>query len=81
MMIHCETDDRVLDVIVRSPGATLDDVMLQCPDLTWNQIFLAIDRLSRNGEMQVIAKSPGVYTLRLSEHVEDTHVANELAGR
>ncbi len=81
MMIHCETDNRVLAVIVRSTGATLDDVVRQCPDLTWNQVFLAIDRLSRNGEMQMIAKSPGVYTLRLSEHVGDTHVANEPAGR
>lgn len=80
-MIHCETDDWVLAAIVRSPGATLDDVVRQCPDLTWNQVFLAIDRLSRNGEMQMIVKSPGVYTLRLSEHVGDTHMASELAGR
>ncbi len=77
-MIHCGTDDRVLTVIAHSPGATLDNVVLQCPDLTWNQIFLAIDRLSRNGEMQVIAKSPGVYTLSLSEPVGDTHMARQL---
>ena len=80
-MIHCETDNRVLAVIVRSTGATLDDVVRQCPDLTWNQIFLAIGRLSRNGEIQVIVKSPGVYAFRLSEPVGDRHMPTELAKR
>jgi uncharacterized protein (DUF433 family) len=57
MMTHCETGDRVVAVVVSAPNATLEDVVRQYPDLTWKQIVLAIDRLSRNGEMQVIAKS------------------------
>lgn len=80
-MIHCEPDDRVLAGIVRSPGATLDDVVFQCPDLMWNQVFLDIDRLSRKGVVRVIAKSPGVYTLRLSWHVGAPNMASELGGR
>lgn len=81
MMTHCETGDRVVAVVVSSPNATLDDVVSQYPDLTWNHIALTIDRLTRNGEMQVIAKSPGVYTLSLSERVGDAHMASELAVR
>ena len=81
MMIHCETGDRVVAVVVSSPNATLDDVVHQYPDLTWNHIVLTIDRLTRNGEMRVIAKSPGAYTLSLSERVGDTHMASELAVR
>ena len=81
MMTHCETGDRVVAVVVSSPNATLEDVVRQYPDLTWNHIVLTIDRLTRNGEMQVIAKSPGVYTLSLSERVGDTHMASELAVR
>jgi hypothetical protein len=38
------TDDRVLEVIVRSPGCTLQDILLAWPDLTWNQVFITIDR-------------------------------------
>lgn len=49
MMSHHETDDRVLEVIVRSQGRTLDDIVLECPELTWNQVFIVIDRLSREG--------------------------------
>lgn len=81
MMTHCETGDRVVAVVVSSPNATLDDVVYQYPDLTWNHIVLTIDRLTRNGEMRVIAKSPGAYTLSLSERVGDTHMASELAVR
>ncbi len=34
MLTHHETDDRVLEVIVRSPDRMLDEVALECPDLT-----------------------------------------------
>lgn len=60
MVAHREAGGRVVAVIVSSPNPTLDDVVRQYPDLTWKQIVLTIDRLSRNEEMQVIAKSPGV---------------------
>jgi len=60
------TDDRVLEVIVRSPGCTLEDIVFACPDLTWNQVFIAIDRLSRAGALMLKPKGRGVYTLHLS---------------
>jgi hypothetical protein len=31
-------DQRVLEVIIQSPGTALDDVMLECPDLTWSHV-------------------------------------------
>lgn len=31
----------------------LEEVMDLCPDLTWNQVFLAIDYLSRTGHIRV----------------------------
>ncbi|HMS86646.1 MAG TPA: hypothetical protein PKD12_23740 [Nitrospira sp.] len=49
-MIHCETEDRVLAVIAHSPSATLDDVVLPCPDLTWNQVLRAIDGSVERGD-------------------------------
>ena len=30
-------------------GCTIEALVDLCPDLTWNQIFLAIDHLSRSG--------------------------------
>lgn len=45
-----DADHRVLEVIGRSPGSVLlDDLVRECSDLTWNQVFMVIDRLSREG--------------------------------
>jgi len=57
--------DRILKAVRRVPGCQLDDLEGSCPDLTWNQVFLEVDRLSRTGQMRVTAKGQGVYTVRL----------------
>jgi hypothetical protein len=66
MQTHRDTDHRVLEVIVQSPGHTLDDIVLECSDLTWNQVFSAINRLSREGTLTLTPKGQGLYTIRLS---------------
>ena len=57
--------DRILEAVRCAPGCELDGLELRLPDLTWNQDFLAIDRLSRTGQVRVTAKGLGVYTVRL----------------
>ena len=68
MSTQLDTDHRVLEVIVQSPGTALDDIVVECQDLTWNQVFLAIDRLSREGVLKLTPKKHGRYTIRLSNH-------------
>jgi hypothetical protein len=55
-----------MEVIVRSPGTALNDIVLECPDLTWNQAVIAIDRLSRVGALKTRSKGRGLYTVHLS---------------
>lgn len=45
----------------------VDDIVFQCPDLTWNQIFLAIDRLSREGALTLTPKRGGLYEVQVSD--------------
>lgn len=69
-------DHRVLEVIVRSPGSVLDDIVLECPDLTWNQVFIVIDRLSREGILQMTPAGRGQYAIHLpdqAQHVGPRH--------
>jgi len=61
-----DSDQPVMELIIRSPGSALDDIVLECPDLTWNQVFITIDRLSREGALTLTPKGRGVYTLHLS---------------
>lgn len=39
----------------------MEDVVGLCPELTWNQVFLAIDYLSRTGRVQVTLDSGRTY--------------------
>ncbi len=52
-----------MEVILRSPGSQLEEVVLECPDLTWNQVFCELDRLSRAGQVRVTARGPGCYAV------------------
>jgi hypothetical protein len=59
-------DHHTLEIIIRSPGTAFDEVVLQCHDLTWNQIFLAIDRLNREGVVTFRLKGGGPYSVQVS---------------
>ena len=56
---------QVLEVIVRTPGSALDDIVLECSNLTWNQVFIIIDRLSREGVLKLAPKGAGLYRVDL----------------
>ncbi|GKS63616.1 hypothetical protein YTPLAS72_09200 [Nitrospira sp.] len=42
----------------------LNEVVDFCPELTWCQVFLAIDHLSRQGYVQVLLEVGGTYRVR-----------------
>ena len=63
----------------------LDEVMDLCPDITWNQIFSAIDILSRTGQVRVRIDAEGIYWVQSDPHgareyspaLPDTHQSFE----
>jgi hypothetical protein len=59
--------DRIVEVVSRFHDCLLDEVVLACPDLTWNQVFLGVDRLSREGKVVLTKKGPGGYAVRLPD--------------
>ncbi|HXV68561.1 MAG TPA: hypothetical protein VD738_06515 [Nitrospira sp.] len=56
---------RILDVLTHSDGCLLEDLVCECPDLTWNQIFLELDRLSRTGDVRLRLRGAGQYVVTL----------------
>ena len=56
---------RVLGEIKRMHGCDLDTLRQQLSDLSWSQVFLEVDRLSRKGELLVTYGGDGTYMLRL----------------
>lgn len=61
MTVPSATTTTILDLIARSPGCNLEDIVFSCRGLTWNQVFLEVDRLSRTGQVCLTQQRPGYY--------------------
>ena len=59
--------DRILRAVKQSHGCDLDTLATSLPELTWNQVFFEIDRLSRNGKVVVTFGAGGRYMIQLPE--------------
>ena len=44
-----EVESRILQELERLGPCTLEEFVRVLPDYTWNQVFAAVDRLSRDG--------------------------------
>jgi hypothetical protein len=71
MALHTTVEDQVIDVLHKTHTCDLEDVTRQCANLTWNQVFLAVDRLSRSGEIVLMPRERGLYTLTFPQRQED----------
>ncbi|TAJ26847.1 MAG: hypothetical protein EPO64_05955 [Nitrospirae bacterium] len=56
--------DRIIEAVSLKPGCLLEDLVLDCLDLTWNQVFMEVDRLSRTGQLRLQQERPGQYSVR-----------------
>ncbi len=63
MAQHTAVEDQVIEALQKVQTCALEDVARQCANLTWNQVFLAIDRLSRSGEILLTPSGLGSYTV------------------
>ena len=66
--------DRILGTVQRTHECDLDTLASNLPELTWNQVFFEIDRMSRNGQIMVTFGSGGRYMIRLPEGQPDSTV-------
>ena len=73
MAQHTTVEDQVIDIMFHMRMCDLEEVTRQCADLTWNQVFLAVDRLSRCGEIMLLSRGRGTYTVAFPQRQEDRH--------
>ncbi|MGZ8382011.1 MAG: hypothetical protein ACXWWH_10535 [Nitrospira sp.] len=48
---------------------SMEEVMTLCPELTWDQVFIAIDYLSRAGQVQVTVDGDRTYRVQAQHAV------------
>jgi len=70
MPSHTPVTDRILGAVQRTHGCDLDTLTNSLSDLSWSQVFLEVDRLSRQGQVLVTFRTGGRYMIRLPEHKE-----------
>jgi hypothetical protein len=69
-MSHEQTiADCIIEAVSRSPDCLLEELALDCPDLTWNQIFVEIARMNEEGRLLLEGRGPGVYIIKLPASV------------
>jgi hypothetical protein len=51
----------------------LEEVVGLCPELTWNQVFLAVDYLSRTGQIRVTMEPGRTYRVRAAHPPTGRH--------
>ena len=55
---------RIMALLHDSPECDFDHFVTRCPDLTWNDLFQEVGRLSRAGQV-IITRGVGVFTVKL----------------
>lgn len=63
MALHTIVEDQVIDMLHKAHACGIEEITRQCANLTWNQVFLAVDRLSRSGEITLVPRGRGMYTV------------------
>ena len=62
--------DRVYGALEQyGTACSMEEVVGLCPDLTWNQVYLAIDYLNKTGKVTVSLDPDRTYTVRVYARV------------
>ena len=62
---HADVSFHILEAVRRENEYDLEELVRVCSSFTWNQVFLEVDRLSRNGKLRLLRKGNGMYAVRL----------------
>jgi hypothetical protein len=70
MVQEISVEDQVINIVRKAHVCDLEEVMRQCVNFTWNQVFFAVDRLSRRGEIRLVPRGRGHYTVTFPHRQE-----------
>ena len=56
---------QILRIVRKNKMCDLDELILECTSYSWTQVFLEVDHLSRSGELCLLCKKAGEYSVTL----------------
>ena len=60
-------EEAIVEKLQRSGPCCLDDVVTSLPDSSWGEVFLAVDRMSRDGRLSLLQLGYSTYQITLKE--------------
>lgn len=81
MALEGDIGSMVLDNLREQGACTIDELSIRLHNYTWNQVFSIVDRLSREGTLQLQHPKPFVYIVRLGSQGERPRVTSDIASR
>jgi hypothetical protein len=52
-MLNQGVANQILDIVKTHPGCGLDELISFLPELSWSEVFVEVDRLSRSGQLRL----------------------------
>ena len=78
-MLVSEIISRVHDAVAQSEtDCSKEELLGRCPELTWNQVFLALDYLRQTGQIQIMSDPDERYRVpiyRVAHPVTEVNVS------
>jgi hypothetical protein len=56
---------QIFRILRKNKMCDLDELILECTAYSWTTVFLEVDQLSRSGELRLLPKNAGEYTVTL----------------
>ena len=63
---YAQRESAIMDLLRASGKLTVEEIAVQMPDLSWSQLFLAVDVLSRTGKI-VLWREGFTYTVEMAK--------------
>lgn len=64
--------DHIMSILASAHSCTLEKVIFECSELTWDQVFIEVNRLRREGLILLTLKQPGYYVVTKIAQPETT---------
>lgn len=65
-------EDAIIEKLQRTGPCCLDDVVTDLPNLSWGEVFLAVDRMSRDGRLLLRQLGYSTYQISLDSQFAST---------
>ncbi len=69
--------DRIFRAVAAKSVCAMEELVSLVPDLTWNQVFIEVNRLSESGKVILALDDEGAFTVRANNRPADVSPEND----